>query len=67
MQTNINATVGQNLKNARIAKGMTQKEVAAILNKYQPDYSNGVQKRSALSVRSAFRSSDHFMKARNAL
>lgn len=40
MQNTINATVGKNLKNARQASGMTQKEVAALLNKYQPDYSN---------------------------
>lgn len=39
MQNNISATVGNNLKNARIAKKMTQKEVAALLNKHQPDYS----------------------------
>lgn len=31
-------TVGENLKAARLARGMTQKEVAALLNKYQPDY-----------------------------
>lgn len=40
MHNTINATVGKNLKNARQASGMTQKEVAALLNKYQPDYSN---------------------------
>lgn len=40
MNNTINATVGKNLKNARQASGMTQKEVAALLNKYQPDYSN---------------------------
>lgn len=31
--------VGQNLKQARKAKGITQKEVAVMLKKYQPDYS----------------------------
>ncbi len=31
--------VGENLKQARRAKGFTQKEVAAMLGKYQPDYS----------------------------
>ncbi len=31
--------VGENLKNARKAKGYTQKEVAKLLNKFQPDYS----------------------------
>ena len=31
--------VGENLKQARRAKGLTQKEVAAMLGKYQPDYS----------------------------
>ncbi len=31
--------VGENLKQARKAKGLTQKEVAAMLGKYQPDYS----------------------------
>lgn len=31
--------VGQNLKQARKAKGVTQKEVATLLKKYQPDYS----------------------------
>lgn len=40
MQNSINATVGKNLKSARQACGMTQKEVAALLNKYQPDYAN---------------------------
>ena len=30
--------VGENLKAARKAKGLTQKEVAALLHKYQPDY-----------------------------
>ena len=31
--------VGENLKQARKAKGLTQKELAAELNKHQPDYS----------------------------
>lgn len=31
--------IGQNLKQARKAKGIKQKEVAAMLKKYQPDYS----------------------------
>ena len=31
--------VGENLKAARKAKGLTQKQVATALNKYQPDYS----------------------------
>ncbi len=33
-------TVGQNLKAARQAKGVTQREIAAELNKYQSDYSD---------------------------
>ena len=32
-------TVGENLRAARKAKGLTQKEVATMLEKYQPDYS----------------------------
>ena len=35
----IKETVGNNLRLARRAKGMTQKEAAAVLGKYQPDYS----------------------------
>ena len=35
----IGEIVGENLKQARKAKGLTQKEVAAMLGKYQPDYS----------------------------
>lgn len=31
--------IGENLKNARIAKGITQKQIAQELNKYQSDYS----------------------------
>lgn len=31
--------VGENLKQARIAKGITQKQIAAELHKYQSDYS----------------------------
>lgn len=37
--TDIAKTVGENLKNARLQKGLTQKEVAKELGKYQPDYS----------------------------
>ena len=36
----IKETVGNNLRMARRAKGMTQKEAAAVLGKYQPDYSH---------------------------
>lgn len=32
--------VGENLKAARRAKGITQREIAAELNKYQSDYSD---------------------------
>lgn len=39
MNENIKATVGENLKAARQAKRMTQAQVARLLNKYQPDYS----------------------------
>ena len=35
----INKIVGQNLKQARKDKGITQKEIANALNKYQSDYS----------------------------
>ena len=35
----IKETVGNNLRLARQAKGLTQKEVAFALKKYQPDYS----------------------------
>ena len=35
----ISQIVGENLKQARKAKGLTQKQVAETLNKYQPDYS----------------------------
>ena len=31
--------VGENLKNARKAKGITQKQIAHELGKHQPDYS----------------------------
>ncbi len=37
---NIAKTVGENLKNARKAKGITQAELAKELNKYQSDYSD---------------------------
>ena len=33
-------TVGENLKAARQAKGITQKQIAAELNKYQSEYSD---------------------------
>ena len=33
-------TVGENLKAARQAKGITQKQIAAELKKYQSDYSD---------------------------
>ncbi len=36
---NIAKIVGNNLKTARKLKGLTQKELAAELNKYQSDYS----------------------------
>ena len=36
---NIAKTVGENLKAARKAKGVTQKQIAAELHKYQSDYS----------------------------
>lgn len=32
-------TVGENLKQARIAKGITQKQLADEMHKYQSDYS----------------------------
>lgn len=32
-------TVGENLKQARVAKGVTQIQIAAELKKYQSDYS----------------------------
>lgn len=35
----IKVTVGKNLRDARKAKKLTQKEVAVHLQKYQPDYS----------------------------
>ena len=37
--TDIAKTVGENLKTARKAKGLTQKQLAQELNKYQSDYS----------------------------
>lgn len=36
---NIAKIVGENLKLARVAKGVTQAQIAAELKKYQPDYS----------------------------
>ncbi|MBE7078804.1 MAG: helix-turn-helix transcriptional regulator [Clostridiales bacterium] len=40
MATDIAKTVGENLKAARQAKGITQKQIAAELGKRQPDYSD---------------------------
>lgn len=37
---NISKTVGENLKKARMFKGITQKQIAAELKKYQADYSD---------------------------
>ena len=39
MKMDIKKIVGENLKIARKAKGLTQKELAKELNKYQSDYS----------------------------
>ena len=39
MKTDIAKFVGENLKLARKAKGLTQAQLAKELNKYQPDYS----------------------------
>ncbi len=39
MKKDISKIVGENLRMARKAKGITQKELAKELNKYQPDYS----------------------------
>ena len=39
MEKSIAKTVGDNLKAARKAKGLTQKQVADALKKYQSDYS----------------------------
>lgn len=36
---NIAKTVGENLKQARVARGLTQKQLADEMNKYQSDYS----------------------------
>ncbi len=38
-KSSVSQIVGFNLKQARKAKGITQKEVASMLKKYQPDYS----------------------------
>ena len=35
----ISKIVGENLKKARKAKGLTQKQIASEMNKYQSDYS----------------------------
>ena len=40
MNKDIKKIVGQNLKNARLAKGLTQKELAAEMFKNQCDYSD---------------------------
>ena len=39
MDKDIKGIVGENLKAARLARGMTQKQEGGLLNKYQPDYS----------------------------
>ena len=39
MKGEIAKTVGENLKQARLAKGITQRQIADELNKYQSDYS----------------------------
>ena len=39
MKKSISQMVGENLKFARRAKGLTQKQIAQELNKHQPDYS----------------------------
>ena len=39
MEKNIAKIVGENLKSARTAKGVTQREIANLMNKYQSDYS----------------------------
>lgn len=36
---NIAKTVGENLKQARVARGLTQKQLADEMHKYQSDYS----------------------------
>ncbi|MBD5092228.1 MAG: helix-turn-helix transcriptional regulator [Clostridiales bacterium] len=38
-KNSLGKVVGANIKQARKAKGITQKEVASLLKKYQPDYS----------------------------
>lgn len=42
---NVKQIVGKNLQEARKSKGYSQKQVAALMHKYQPDYSqyeNGI-------------------------
>ena len=39
-ETDISKIVGDNLRPARKAKGLTQKQIAAELHKYQSDYSD---------------------------
>lgn len=39
METTIAKIVGENLKHARKAKGITQSQLAKEMNKYQSDYS----------------------------
>ena len=40
IDTTISKIVGENLKRARLAKGITQKQIATELKKYQSDYSD---------------------------
>lgn len=40
MNETIAKIVGENLKQARLAKGVTQKQIAEELKKYQSDYSD---------------------------
>ncbi len=39
MDNDVAKIIGTNIKQARKAKGITQKQMAALLKKYQPDYS----------------------------
>ena len=38
-ENSVGKVIGSNIKQARKAKNLTQKEVALLLKKYQPDYS----------------------------
>ena len=40
MNKDIRRIVGENLKQARISAGLTQKQLASEMNKYQSDYSD---------------------------